>query len=206
MKFPAFPTLARCSLLALLTWATFGCAFLAKREHTQIGKPTPVPTPVPPVPGATPPPFPVEDRKFLTIASEAIAFHKRLGAMARQYGHSDEVRNLGADIEGQMNLAQEALKVLATTKTQPVGTEVGNWGRGGLGRLARPGSEGFDHEFYEVLKQSGTLAFEDFDHFFRTMTDQQIKEFARNWYPIFRDYPRVAIKAEAPPVKKRSFL
>ena len=140
------------------------------------------------------------------MASQAIAFHKKLGAAARQYGRSDEVRSLGATIESQMDLAYDSLKTLAASKTQKVGTDVGGWGQGGLGRLARPGSEGFDHQFYEVLKQSGTMAYEDYDHYFRTVTDVTIKEYVRNWYPIFRDYPRVAIRAEAPPAQKRKLL
>ena len=190
MKSTLYPFSA--CVLAIAIFATAGCGILTRRSRTQVGK-LPVATPDP---TATPVPFSIEDKKFLSTASQIFAYHRRLGALARQYGNSEAARGYGEQMEVEMGLAQDSLKVLADSKEQKITNEMGAWGKGGLGRVDRPGSQGFDRAFYEELKRSGTQAYEVFDREFRAVVDGEVKEFVKRWYPVLRDFPREAIKEE----------
>jgi hypothetical protein len=203
MKFPTYPNLAQRVTFAAALLAMAGCSFLGKREHTHIGSLPPPATPVPPVPGApgaTPPPFPVQDKKFLNNAARIFAYERRLGAVARQYGNSDDARNLGSLMEAEMALAAVNLKALADARQQTL--DSGGWGHGGAERLASQRGGDFDRKFYEEVKLSSPEAYGVFDEAFRVIADGGIKEFAKNWYPILRNYPREAIKLEMQRDKK----
>jgi hypothetical protein len=192
MKFPAIPILAHRMILTAALLAVAGCGWLPKRERTTMGTPPPVATPVP---GSTPVPFAVGDKKILNTASHIFAFESRLGSLARQYGNSDDARNLGGLMESEMGLAAQDLKVLVKAKEQTIDTGEG-WGYGGVERLASQKGGDFDRKFYEELKLSGPEAYGAFDQAFREAVDLGVKDFVRNWYPVLRNYPREAIKLE----------
>jgi hypothetical protein len=46
------------------------------------------------------------------------------------------------------------------------------------------------------VKLSSPDGYGAFDQAFRTGVDVEIKDFAKNWYPVLRNYPREAIKLE----------
>ena len=199
MKSPAIPILANRLILTAVLLAVVGCGWLPKRERTRMGTPPPVATPVP---GSTPAPFAAEDKKILNTASHIFAYESRLGSLARQYGNSDDARNLGGLMESEMSLAAQDLKVLVKAKEQTIDTGEG-WGYGGVERLASQKGGDFDRKFYEELKLSGPEAYGAFDQAFREAVDLGVKEFVRNWYPVLRNYPREAIKLEMKLNKKR---
>jgi Domain of unknown function (DUF4142) len=199
MKSPAISNLANCMMLLAVLLAMAGCGLLAKGKRTKMGF---LPPPATPVPGATPPPFAAQDKKFLKTAAGVFAYERRVGSLARQYGNSDEARNLGNAMDLEMTLAAESLKALAASKLQPPDAG-GGWGHGGAERLASQRGGDFDRKFYEELKQSGPEAYAAFDAAFREVVDETVKEFAKNWYPILRNYPREAIKLEKQLDKKR---
>jgi len=199
MKFPALLNHANCLILTTVLLTTAGCGLLAKGKRTKMGTPPPAATPVP---GATPPPFAAQDKQFLNDAARIFAYERRLGSLATQYGVSDDARNLGNLMETEMALAGENLKVLAASKQQPLDAATG-WGHGGLERLASQRGSDFDRRFCEEVKLSGPEGYGVFDEAFRKVVDANIKEFAKNWYPILRNYPREAVKLEMQLNKKR---
>jgi hypothetical protein len=199
MKSPALPNLATCLILTAVLLATPGCGLFGKRRHTQMGTPPPTVTPAP---GTTPPPFAAQDKKFLNTAFRFFAYERRLGSLARQYGNSDDARNLGNLMESEMGLAGESLKALALLKLQPTEAS-GGWGNGGLERLANQKGGEFDRKFYEEVKLSSPEGYAAFDTSFREVVDPAVKEFAKNWYPVLRNYPREAIRLEKKLDKKR---
>ena len=101
-----------------------------------------------------------------------------------------------------MALAEENLKVLAISTKQQLDTR-GGWGQGDPERLASKRGADFDREFYEEVKLSSSDGYRIFDQAFREIEDAQIREFAKNWYPIMRNYPRDAIRLEKELGKKR---
>jgi hypothetical protein len=199
MKIPALLNHANCLTLTMALLTTAGCGLLAKGKRTAMGTPPPAATPVP---GSTPLPFAAQDKQFLNDASRIFAYERRLGSLATQYGVSDDARNLGNLMETEMALAGENLKVLAASKQQQADGGAG-WGRGGLERLASQRGSDFDRRFYEEVKLSGPEGYGVFDEAFRKVVDANIKEFAKNWYPILRNYPREAIKLETQLARKR---
>ena len=199
MKFPAIPNLANCMIITAVLLTTAGCGILFNKTPTRIGTPPPVATPAP---GSTPLPFAPQDKKFLNTASRIFAYERRLGALARQYGNSEEARNLGALMETEMGLAGTNLKVLADSKQQQIDGGAG-WGHGGLERLTSQRGGDFDRRFYEEVKLSAPEAYGVFDEAFREVVDAGVKEFARNWYPVLRNYPREAIRLQIQLDKKR---
>jgi len=199
MKFPALPNLANCMILTTVLLAMAGCGWFPKSRHFKMGTPPP---PVTPAPGSTPPPFAAQDKKFLDTASVIFAYERKLGSLARQYGNSDEARNLGSLMETEMALAGDNLNALAVSKLQKIDAVAG-WGHGGLERLASQRGAGFDRKFYEEVKLSSPEAYGVFDEAFRAVVEPGIKEFAKNWYPVLRNYPREAIKLEMQLDKKR---
>jgi hypothetical protein len=120
-----------------------------QKHHTKMGAPPG--RAVTPAPGSTPPPFAAQDKKFLNTAALIFAYERRLGSLARQYGNSDEARNLGSLMETEMALAEESLKALAVSKQQKIDAGAG-WGHGGLERLASQRGGDFDRKFYEEVK------------------------------------------------------
>jgi hypothetical protein len=205
MKSPALPNLVHCMILMTLLLTTAGCEWLPKRHRNRAGAAHPVAAPTPAAtlpPGSTPPPMAARDKKFLNAASRIFAYERRLGALARQYGNSDDAQNLGNVMETEMALAGENLKALAVSKQQPI--DAGAGGRpGGLEQLATQRGGDFDRKFYEEVKLSGPEGYGEFDRAFREVTDGEVKDFAKNWYPVLRNYPREAIKLEIQLSKKR---
>jgi hypothetical protein len=199
-------------ILTTVLLAAAGCKLIPRRDKSGIHNSPPVRTPTPPpvtpspmtpAPGSpsaargtpTPRPFPVQDQKFLDTASRIFAYQRKLGSLGKQYGNTDEARNLGSLMETEMALGGDNLKTLATYKKRQIGAGAG-WGNGGLERLASERGEGFDRKFYEEVKQSGSESYAEFDRAFRAVTDSDVRDFARNWYPVLRNYPREAIKLE----------
>jgi len=192
-------------ILASALLITIGCGWAPKQHHHRVGAAPPVVTPPPaatPAPGSTPPPFPAKDKKFLDNAAGIFAYERAMGSIARQYGNSEEARNLGSLMETEMALAEENLKALAVSTKQPLDPRVG-WGHGDPQRLASQRGADFDRKFYEEVKFSGSDGYRLFDHAFREVVTGGIKDFAKNWYPILRNYPREAIKLETQLEKKR---
>jgi hypothetical protein len=178
MKFPVFPNLANVMMLAAALLATAGCGLFAKREPTRLGSMPPVATPVP---GATPPPLGASEKGFFNTAFRIIAYERKLGSLARQYGNSDDARNLGGLMETEMALAAENLKALAASKKLPQIDSGAGWGHGGSERLASQRGGEFDRKFYEEVKLSGKEAYGEFDQAFQAMVDIEVREFAKNW-------------------------
>jgi hypothetical protein len=163
---------------------------------------TPAPTPMPLPPGATPLPPPPKDRIFLNAAFRIFAFERKLGSLARQYGNSDEARNLGAVMETEMALAEERLKTVPFSRQQKIDAGAG-WGHGGLEQFSSLKGGDFDLRFYEEVKSSSPEGYGVFDKAFLEVTDPELREFAKNWYPVLRNYPREAIRLEIQLKKKR---
>jgi predicted outer membrane protein len=194
-------------ILTVALLAAAGCGLIPRSHHHRVGAAlvavaAPVATPMPLPPGATPLPPPPQNRKFVNAASRILAYERKLGSLARQYGNSDEARNLGGVMETEMALAEERLKALAISREEKTDAG-GGWGHGGLEQLSSLKGGDFDLRFYEVVKSSGPEGYGAFDRAFREVTDADLKEFAKNWYPVLRDYPREAIKLEAQLKKKR---
>jgi predicted outer membrane protein len=191
MKFPALSILAHRMILTAVLLAMAGCGW-PKRQRTHFGTPPP---PATPVPGSTPPPFAAEDKKFFNTAYRVFVYERKLGSLGKQYANSDDARNLAGLMETEMGLAIQDLKTLVDSKKQTMDASEG-WGHSGLERLANQKGGDFDRKFYEEVKLSSSDAYIAFDQAFRVTVDAGVKEFAKNWYPILRNYPREAIRLE----------
>jgi Domain of unknown function (DUF4142) len=213
MKSPALPNLANCTILTIVLLTISGCGWVTKSHHHRVGAPPPMvapapsgtPAPVVPLPPGvtpTPPPFPAKDKKFLNTAARIVNYERRLGSLARQYGNSDDARNLGGLMETEMALAEERLKALTVSKKQQIDSGAG-WGHGGLEQLSSLKGGDFDRRFCEEVKASSPEGYGVFDQAFREVVDPDIKDFAKNWYPVLRNYPREALKLEKQLDKKK---